>query len=511
MRRRALLARASAAAVVACAPAAVATQSSSPSATATATRPPTPTPTSAPRADWAALRAAMRGTLLTPDTPAYEGARVLYNTRFDGIRPQALARCASASDVQACVRFARTSGTRLALRSGGHSYGGWSTGSGLVVDVGPLNAISVANGTATVGAGAQLVDVYDALAARGVGIAAGSCPTVGIAGLTLGGGIGVLTRAWGLTCDQLVSAQIVTADGALRDCDATTEPDLFWALRGAGAGSFGVVTSLTFATHAARDLALGFLSWPLSDAASAVAGWQRWMAAAPDALWSTLHIQGAGGMGAVTVHAVAPASGSEIAAELDRLVAAVGRAPSYRESGVRGYRDVMLLEAGCLGRAVSACHLRGTTPDGDLARETYAAKSIVADAPLGDRAIARLVDAVAQAGGGAAVLLDALGGAVARMAPDATAFPHRGAFAVLQLLSSWGEGADGAASLRWLRETHAATRPLIGPGAYANYADPELADWPTAYYGTNWARLRLVKRRYDPDRLFDFPQAVSLS
>jgi FAD/FMN-containing dehydrogenase len=446
--------------------------------------------------------------LYQPATAGYDDVRVVYNTRFDGVRPQAVARCASVADVQSCVRFAKDTRVPLALRSGGHSYAGWSTGTGLVVDVGPLAGITPGSGTVTVGAGAKLIDVYDALSAQGRGIAAGSCPSVGITGLTLGGGVGVLARAWGLTCDQLMSAEIVTADGALRRCDANSEPDLFWALRGGGGGSFGVVTSLTFATRPAVDLALGFMTWPWSDARAAVAGWQAWMGAAPDALWSTLHLEG-GSAQSVSIHAVYPAPTADLAAQLTALTTSIGRAPSYRESGARSYRDVMLLEAGCLGRSVAACHLRGSTPAGELARETFAAKSIVAERALSDAGIGVLVDGVGRATGGAAVLIDALGGAVKAIAPEATAFPHRSASAVIQVYASWPASDPGDTSLAWLRQTHAQARSQIGTGAYVNYIDPDLADWATAYYGQNYARLQQVKRRYDPDGVFDFPQAIA--
>jgi FAD/FMN-containing dehydrogenase len=482
------------------------------SLTPTATLGPTtsPTATARPPADWAALRASLRGTLYLPSTAGYDDVRTTYNTRFDAIRPQAVARCAEVQDVQACVRFARDNGIRIALRSGGHSYAGWSTGTGLVVDVGPLSGITVADASVTVGAGAKLIDVYDAVSSSGRGIAAGSCPTVGIAGLALGGGVGVLSRAWGLTCDQLIAADVVTADGFVRRCSASAEPDLFWALRGGGGGNFGVVTSLTFGTRAVGDLALAFLTWPWADAHAVVAGWQTWMRAAPDALWSTVHLEGGTGGRSVSIHAVYPAPAADIAVQLSALTAAIGRAPDYRESGARSYRDVMLLEAGCLGRPVSACHLRGSTTAGELGRETFAAKSIVAGGALSDSAISSLVDGVAGASaGGAAVLIDSLGGAVARVAQDATAFPHRGAFAILQLYASWPAGQSSDASIAWLRATHTAARALIGTAAYVNYIDADLTDWAEAYYGSNYARLRDVKRRYDPDGVFDFPQAIA--
>ena len=239
------------------------------------------------------------------------------------------------------------------------------------------------------------------------------------------------------------------------------------------------------------------------------------MSRAPDALWSTLHLQtGAQGPEA-TMHAVLTGTASDLASRFDTLVAGAG-APIYREQGVRTYRDVMLLEAGCLGRSIEQCHLVGTTPAGVLGRETYVAKSAVAKQPLPDAAIAALVGAIEsipgrQGVGGGAVLLDSLGGAVSRVAPSATAFAHRDAFAVAQFIASWN--AAGPASVAddmqtWLRDLYATVRPLIGRGAYLNYADAELADWEDAYWGANYARLRQVKARYDPDRVFDFAQAV---
>ena len=507
MRRRTFLAAASATVAAACVPEkAAVSPSPSVSSTTVPTLTPTASPPPTPRADLNTLRASLRGSLLRPGDAGYDDARILYNTRFDGVRPLAVARCADTSDVQTCVRFARDVRMPLRIRSGGHSYVGASTGAALVIDLAALNGVQYASGVATVGAGARLIDVYDGLAAQGKAIAAGSCPTVGISGLTLGGGIGVLTRAWGLTCDQLGGADIVTADGQLRSVSAKSEPDLYWALKGGG-GSFGVVTSLSFVTHDATDLALGFMSWDWSAAANVVVGWQRWMQGAPDALWSTLHLEGGQGGRDVTVHAVWPARASDIAAQLDRLVAMVGRAPAYRESGIRSYRDTMLLEAGCLDRPVSACQLKGTA--GTLGRETYAASSVVANGPLDNGAIDVLVGRIEQASvGGAAVLIDALGGRVAQLSPDATAFPHRGAFAVVQFIASWVPGANSDASTTWLAEITGQTRKRAGTAAYANYPNADFSDWQSAYYGPNYPRLAEIKRRYDPDRVFDFPQAI---
>ncbi|MEI5010844.1 FAD-dependent oxidoreductase [Streptomyces sp. PmtA] len=198
---------------------------------------PAPRVAGAPRAgDWTALGRGLDGTLVRPGSHDYDAARKLFNPRFDGLRPAAVAYCARPEDVRTCLEFAKRHQVPVAVRSGGHSYAGWSSGPGLVVDVQRMAGVSLSGTTATIGAGAKLIDVYDRLTARGRTVPAGSCPTVGVSGLALGGGIGVVSRAYGLTSDSVVGARIVTADGRIRTVDATHDPDLFWAL-GAGAAT----------------------------------------------------------------------------------------------------------------------------------------------------------------------------------------------------------------------------------------------------------------------------------
>src|SRR5579863_6057789 len=246
---------------------------------------PSSTPGSSPtgqpvltEADWVALANSLQGTLVRPGSSRYQAAYQLYSPRFDGIHPQGIAYCASPNDVQLCLSFARKFSLPLAARGGGHSYAGYSTTIGLVVDVTRMNSIQVnaSAGIALVGAGARLIDVYAAVAQHGMVIPAGSCPTVGIAGVTLGGGIGVLGRKFGLTCDNLLAAQVVVADGRILTCDANTNADLFWALCGGGGGNFGVVTSFTFQARQVATVSLFTLSWPWSSAADVVNAWQTW-------------------------------------------------------------------------------------------------------------------------------------------------------------------------------------------------------------------------------------------
>jgi len=260
---------------------------------------------SAPPGIYGQLARTIQGDVVVPSDPAYTQARVLYDTRFDGVHPRAVVFVESIADVEKTVRWARKHALRLTPRSGGHSYGGYSVSPGVVVDVSRLHGVTVApNGRAAVGAGARLIDVYDRLWQHGVTVPAGTCPTVGIAGLTQGGGIGFAARKFGLTCDNLVQAILVTADGRALVAGPREHADLYWAVRGGGGGNFGIVTRLVFRTHAVANVATCTVAWPWSDARQVVRAWQQWAPHAPDGLFSVCNLSCAGG-GAPTVTAAA--------------------------------------------------------------------------------------------------------------------------------------------------------------------------------------------------------------
>jgi FAD/FMN-containing dehydrogenase len=470
-------------------------------ATRTATAPPA-------KADWSALGSSLHGTLVRPQDQAYPTDRRLYNTRFDGLRPAAIAYVTGEDDVRACLDFARRTATPLAIRSGGHSYAGWSSGDKkLIVDVSKLDSIRLDGTVATIGAGARLIDVYSTLGARGRTVPGGSCPSVAISGLTLGGGHGVLSRSMGLTCDNLIGATIVTADGRTRAVSADAEPDLFWALRGAGNGNFGVVTSLRFTTHPApSSVVTGYLTWPWSRAAAVVRAWQSWGPDQPDHLWSALHLDcDAGGAPTVSVPMLSTGSRSGLSAAADALADASGSPASSVSVHTHGFVEAMFSYAGCESRSVAQCHL---PPAGDLGRETYTARSDFYDADLSAAGVDTLLSQVARlssrsGSGTGSVALTALGGAVNRPAPTDTAFPHRRSRVLAQYIAS-----DGLSSTSWLDTLHAAMRRHASGGAYANYTDPTLTDWRTAYYGPNASRLAALKSTLDPTRLFAYPQSL---
>jgi FAD/FMN-containing dehydrogenase len=472
-------------------------------------------------ADWTALAKDLSGTLVRPGDSTYVHARLLFDPRFDGQRPAGIAYVKSAHDVSTCLAFARKFAIPFAARSGGHSYAGWSGTSGLIIDVSDLKTVTVSGATAVVGAGTRLVDFYNGLAAKGRAVPGGSCPTVGIAGLTLGGGVGVTARAQGLTCDNLESLQIVTANGAVLDCDATHYADLYWACRGGGGGNFGVATSFTFATTPAPSPVLFFLSWPWSQAARVVAAWQSWAPHAPDALWSNLHLAAAPGGSVPTVSVGGCYLGSVGGAAnlLDQLYAKVGSNPSgHYLSYPQSYLSAMLVEAGCSSLGYQACHLPWYASGGKLYRQPQFAKSDYFTTPLGNSGISTLLAGIVAlqkvpgaAGGVGGIAFDALGGAVNRVAPGATAFVHRNALFGAQYTTDWTSGA-GSTGINnqhtWLRKYWSSMRPYASGQAYQNYIDPDLTNWQQAYYGGNYPRLAAIKQKYDPTRLFTFPQAI---
>ncbi|MFC1407574.1 MULTISPECIES: FAD-binding oxidoreductase [Streptacidiphilus] len=488
--------------------------SSAPSASTAATTP-------ARAADWTALAKDLDGLLIRPGDSRYDSARHLFQPQYDSLQPSGVAYVAGAHDVATCLAFARRHGVPVAARSGGHSYGGWSSGSGLVLDVGKLGSVSASGGSATVGAGARLIDVYTGLAGRGVTIPAGSCPTVGVTGLTLGGGVGVTGRAYGLTCDNLSSAEVVTADGQIRTASASSNPDLFWALRGGGGGNFGVVTSLSFRTRPAAQCAYGFLSWPWSKAAAVIRAWQAWAPSAPDALWADLHLlvwaDGRTQLG-TTVNYLGPQS--ELSNQVDRLAVT----PSSVSLHTRSYLETMQVMGGVSGWSQAASHLAGSlpgqNPSGRVTRESYGAKSDVFTRPLSEAGAEALVAAINRyprtgpAGGSAGVAFDALGGAINRVGAADTAFVHRDGLFMAQYTANYPDGVVGGngadRSWSWLTGVWSAMRPYSSGQAYQNYIDPHLTGWEQAYYGSNAARLRSVKRTYDPGGMFHFPQSVPL-
>ncbi len=453
-------------------------------------------------AEWDALQARIAGDVVLPGSPDYELLRRPAMARFAHLRPRAVVRCASPRDVSEAVSLARRRGLPTAVRSGGHCFAGRSSTEGILIDVTPMRSVSLSGEVATIGAGARLGDVYDALAPHGVTIAAGCGPSVGIAGLALGGGLGILGRKHGLTSDGLVGAEVVLADGRVVECDERRHGDLFWALRGAGGGRFGVVTSLRLRTLPAPSTTTFHLVWPEARAVAVVGAWQAWAPRAPDEIAaSLLATAGPQPERPPVVHLFGAMVGSEAqtAQLLGELVARAGEEPASASLGHMSHREAKR-------------HLAENGPGDDGGEPVHGwhafSRSEFLRQPLPAETIAALLETLRTSRGSShARELDFTpwGGAYNRVRPDATAFVHRRELFLLKhaVVVDPHAPADEAQRARdWLARSWALVHPWGSGGVYPNFPDPDLEEWDSAYHGTNRDRLLGVKAKYDPDRFF---------
>ncbi len=460
-----------------------------------------------------ALRAAVDGPVLTRGSRGYSSARLVYNERFDGKRPQAVVEPLNVRDVQAVVRWAQRYGVRIVAKGGGHSYAGYSTLSqGVVVDLRRIAGVSprARNTRANVGGGAQLIDVYAGLARRGVTVPAGSCPSVGVGGHALGGGMGLAGRRFGLLSDNMTALTIVTADGMIRRVDRDDDPELFWACRGGGGGNFGIVTGFTFKTHRVRSASWFNIAWPWAAASEALEAWQRLLPGATSRLTAIFHMI-TGGDGPPQVSCDGQFFGSE--SELRSVIRPLLAHGAQLSTGTEAYLPLMLRWAGCLGDPLRSCHTRGASRGGTLPRAAFYAKSDYVDEPLPAAGRRTMIDWIERRNrnpslGSGALLLDSYGGALNRPKPGATAFVHRDELFCIQYGAYFEGPAAQRASRSWIAGAHKAMRPYVSGQAYQNYIDPNLTNWKRAYYASNLPRLRQVKQTYDPDFFFRFPQAI---
>lgn len=393
--------------------------------------------------------------------------------RFAGIRPAAVVPCATAADVTSALARARRSGQPVAVRGGGHCFAGRSSTTGVVIDVSPMTGVRVDGELAVVGAGTRLVEVYDRLAAYGRTIPAGCGPTVGIAGLTLGGGLGILGRRYGLTCDSLRAATVVLADGRHVDADE----DLLWLLRGGGAP--GVVTSLTFATVPAPDSTAFRLAFPGPAAGDVLDAWQHALPHLDDAVAPSLVITAPADRArppAVSVFGAAPGH-----AALDDLIRRLGQRPASDDRRHGPHHATKQWLAG------------EDTPDDRFAHlHSEYFRAMVPTTALMSRLVADR-----RPGEERELDFSPWGGAYNRMPATATAFPHRDA---RFLLKQTATVAPGDRPGDWLNASYALTHPHGTGGAYPNFPEPGLSD--EAYHLGNTAEVHRLRGVFDPQGVF---------
>jgi FAD/FMN-containing dehydrogenase len=451
--------------------------------------------------DVAALGRRLTGEVSVPGSAGYESKRRLANPRFHHIHPEAIALCADSTDVAEVLAFAQESQIPIAVRSGGHDFIGRSTTEGIVLDLTPMHAVSVRGGMVTVEPGVRLGKIYDRLEEHQLTVAAGCGSTVGISGLTLGGGIGVFGRKHGLTCDSLRSAQVVLTEGDLVECDENRNPDLFWALRGGG-GNFGVVTSLVFQTLPAMEAVTFRLTWRQFEVEQVLRAWQQWASSAADEVSAVLRISVSVAAEPPVVTMVGVVLGSTAQAEnyLAEFVERCGCPPAHRTL------DAVPPGEG-LKRAV--VKLDSVVSEASDTAVTFS-KSEFFRRPLTREALANLSEGQSS-GESRELSFTPMGGSYNRVPPQSTAFVHREEqFLVEHVATIVPDAPDSAArtARSWTQRSWQCVHEHASGGVYPNFPDLDLPDWKTAYYGANYERLRQIKSTYDPHGVFSGPQSI---
>jgi FAD/FMN-containing dehydrogenase len=436
------------------------------------------------------------GVVLCRDDPGYDTARAVHNGLVDR-KPALIVRCRTADDVVAALAFARRAELEVSIRGGGHNVAGRAvTDGGLMIDLAPMKRINVDPGarTATVEGGVIWAELNDAAAAHGLAVTGGAVSTTGVAGYTLGGGLGWLMSKYGLAADNLLAVELVTADGDILHVDDSSHPDLFWAVRGGG-GNFGVVTSFTFCLHPLRTIVGGLIAHPIDSAPELLRFYRNAVADASDDLTVFAGLVHApDGSGTKLSALVVFHTGETADAERDLEPFETWGSPLVVQVGPMPY-PVMntILDAGYPTGSLNywlSSFTRGLSDELiDLAAERFAAVPSAMSA----------------------ILLEHFHGAVTRVGPTETAVPHRDEGWNLLIPSVWADPADTDANIAWTRETFAAMRPHLGTGRWLNYlGDDQADDAIRAAYGPNYERLREVKRRYDPENVFHLNHSVQV-
>jgi hypothetical protein len=352
----------------------------------------------------------------------------------------------------------------------------------------------------SVGSGSSLGSVYKALWPSHLAIPAGSCFPVGVAGHSLGGGFGLLGRPFGLACDSVLSMEVVDASGRIRNVSGQENPDLFWALRGGGNGNFAVVTNFNFRTSPVSMVARFGITWskPIAQAAKIVQAWQQWLADLPPSITGTLHLtKDQGGLIKVHMAGLSVQSESNLKVELKRLQKVAGPADQVSTT-------TQTFKA-------AATIFNGNEPPDDSV--LMKGKSDYVTDPMTDQGILTLLNGLQKAPGEIAVLCDTYGGAINKIASDATAFVHRDNTKYsIQYYMEWANPAASDANIAMMRTLYTSMRPHVSGAAYVNYCDLDLGDgYARAYWGDNLPRLMKIKADVDPKNIFSHAQSVPLS
>ncbi|MDF2607291.1 MAG: FAD-binding protein [Bacillales bacterium] len=435
----------------------------------------------------------LTGRIIFPGSENYDSARQNYNARYNKF-PIIIVYCEVTQDVVNAILWVRKHQLPFRVRCGGHSYEAFSlVNGGLIIDVSGLQKLKIdkVRGMAQIGSGFRLLPLYEALWNQKVTIPSGTCSTVGISGITLGGGYGLLSRLFGITSDSLLEVEVVTAQGKIIQANENQHSNLFWACRGGGNGNFGVITSFTFRVHPVDNVVRYKLTWDFSELSRVVSFWQNWAPHIDERLTSLLFLP-AQSQGSIRSVGVFVGSKQELRRIIRPLLDATK--PNSADFHQTTWIQAARLFGGRTGKQVkfknSSAYVYEALPDAALDVLVRNLKT----APSPSNMIA----------------FDAYGGAISKVPSDETAFVHRNALFVIQYQSYWKVDADEQKNVQWIDNARKSMLPYTH-GAYRNYVDSMIPNWPTAYFGDNITRLKKVKQMYDPENLFNYEQSIPYS
>ncbi len=465
-------------------------------------------------------KAQLTGRILTPRDPGWNEAREGFAAwaPYDRQEPITVVFCQDSEDVQNAIRYVRENHLPFRVRAGRHNYEAYSSlvKGGVIIDVSDINFVRVSSdaGVARIGAGIAMVDMFEDLGEVGVTLPGATGASVGLAGLTLGGGFGVTSRKWGLMCDNLLEVKIVDAQGNLLTASETENPDLFWACRGGGGGNFGIATEFTFKVHPVGNVVLFEVNYLWETFEAVVDAFQHWAPTTDDSISSILML-------------AVPHTVSQQAPKIVKLYGQYTPDSDAQLPLIQELLAPMLqvppisINIQTLPSLMATRVMLGVNPVNPMwninphtDQQIFKSTSGVVNQILPMEAISLMKKHLDEV-----PLLSSLpsqpsmvqllggGGAVGRVAKDATAMYYRDAKFVIQFDAYWTAPQDGAKTIAWAEEFRVAMLPYT-VGAYVNYVDHYIKDYLKAYYAENLPRLVAVKKQYDPENFFKFPQSI---
>lgn len=434
----------------------------------------------------------LTGRIVLPEDPQYNTARQVFNTFFDRY-PLVIVFAQETRDVINAIKWARCRDIPIRVRSGRHNYEGLSVrNAGIVIDVSEMKRAEIdrSRQTATIQTGLRDYQMAQLLGEQGLVVPPGLCPTTGIAGFTLGGGQSSLSRPWGLAIDNLLEAEMVNADGRVLHASRDENADLFWALRGGGGGNFGICTSFRFRTRPLETVAYAEISWPISDLKPVLKSWQTYTLPEAERRLTPLLTIAAGDSTLLMMQGVFLGTETELRTLLQPLLNSAVPQDIFIE-------EIPWLEAAA---RIAATQPGSPEPFKSVGPFVY---QLLPDAAL--NIIERFISEPPTSS--VSVFFHGLGGAVADVPNQATAYYYRKALSNISYFSTWDTPEGAGPGIRWVESFRKAMQPFTR-GVYVNTPDLSICNWPKAYYGSNYQRLTRVKAIYDPENIFRYPQSI---